>query len=418
VKGQLARSSLRTTAMLCLRVGTQAATLILLSRLLAPSVYGAYAAAASLAIVLGTLPSLGSGYILLSRASVDRTSVAETWRYAWPLTCILGTILTLAYIRLGTYVTRDSPVSHAALIFLGVAELVFTPMTMLLSFTMQGCEKVATSQFLQWLPFLLRALAALTCFRLAPSDRLSAFTLLQLLASIVSFGAALITTTRHVTLRWRPRLMTREELRLGGSYAAMYLIAYNPSELDKIAAVRSLGDHAAGIYTAGSRILGAFAMPITGLMLAVQPRLFRHTQDTHLYNKRLIRIIAALSLGWGLAGIMVFAALHPLVPWLLGSNYAQTGQLLPWLAITLPFLTLRMAAGGILLSLGRPLERLLFELTGALILIAGICFLSPIYQTAGLITSVIASEFCMAIVGWWRIRQNLRRLDCINMQTA
>jgi O-antigen/teichoic acid export membrane protein len=418
VRGPLARSSLRTAVMLCLRVGTQAATLVLLSRLLAPSTYGAYAAAASLAIVLGTLPSLGSGYILLSRASIDKTSVAETWRYAWPLTCVLGTALVFAYVGIGGYITGTVDVSFGVLFFLGATELVFNPLTMLLSFILQGCEKVATSQFLQWLPFLLRSLAAIACFRLESSERLSGFSQLQFLVSIVGFGVALIMTRKHVTLKWRPRLMTREELRLGSSYAAMYLVAYNPSELDKIAAVRSLGAHNAGIYTAGSRMLGAFAMPIMGLLLAAQPRLFRYSQHTHARNKHVIRIIALVSLGWGLVGTTAFVALHKLIPWLLGSNYTETGQLVPWLAITMPFLTLRMAAGGILISLGKPLERLFFELTGALVLVAGIFFLIPVLQTPGLIVSVVSSELSMAAIGWWRIRKNIKRLDEVGAYTA
>jgi O-antigen/teichoic acid export membrane protein len=414
VKGRLAKTSMRTTFMLCLRVGTQAVTLIILSRLLAPSAYGSYAAAASLAVVLGTLPSFGSGYILLTRAARDKDAAADTWRYAWPLTLLFGTLLILAYMGIGCYVTRNALVPLSVLFFLGVTELTLNPLIILLSFIMQGCDKVATSQFLQWLPLILRAAAALACFNLDMAERLPVFTALQMVASLLGLVIALAIARRHVDLTWNPRFITWQELRLGSSYAAMYLVAYNPTELDKIVAVRSLGSYAAGIYTATSRMLGAFAMPIVALSLAAQTRLIRHSKSTHRQNKRLIAIIAAIALGWGLLGTATFAAFHQVIPWLLGADYVETGKLVPWLAITMPFLSLRMAAGGILVSLGRPLGRLLFELSGAAILIAGIVLFTPLWHTLGLIYAVIGSELSMSIIGWWQIQRNIKNLDQIH----
>lgn len=411
MRGPLARSSIRTAILLCLRVGTQAVTLIFLTRLLVPTTYGSYAAAASLAVVLGTIPSLGSGYILLARASTNRASVADTWRYAWPLTLALGALLIAIYVYIGWYVTRSAPVSLSVLFCIGITELLLNPLIMLLSFIMQGCEQVATSQFLQWLPLLLRAFAALICLDLAMPARLPGYAVLQLLASLVGIGVALVVTKRHVNLAGHPRWITSEELRVGSSYAAMYLVAYNPSELDKIVAVRSLGAYDAGIYASASRMLSAFAMPMSALLLAAQPRLFRHSESTHLQNKQLIGVIALVAVAWGLSGAGLFAFCHQMIPRLLGSAYAETGQLVPWMAITMPFLTLRLAAGGILVAFGRPLERLLFELSGALILTMGIVFITPKLHTLGLILAVIASELSMALIGWWRIKQNLKYFD-------
>jgi O-antigen/teichoic acid export membrane protein len=402
---------MRTAVLLCTRVGIQAITLILLSRLLAPSTYGSYAAAASLAVVLGTLPSLGSGYVLLAQASRKKALATDTWRYAWPLTLVIGAMLIVVYMYCGWYVTKSAPVSLLVLFWLGATELILNPLILLLSFVMQGCERIVTSQFLQWLPLFLRAIAALLCFTLATPDRLSSYTAMQLGASLIGIWVALAVTKSHVNLTGRPRLMTWKELRLGASYAAMHLVAYNPSELDKIVAVRSLGAYSAGIYTAASRMLGAFAMPMSALLLAAQPRLFRHSENTHKQNKRLISLIALIAVIWGLSGTVIFAFGHQVIPWLLGPAYTETGQLVPWLALTMPFLTLRLAAGGILVALGRPLERMLFELSGVLILTTGIVFFTPKLQTLGLIIAVIGSELSMAIIGWWRIWKNLQAFD-------
>jgi O-antigen/teichoic acid export membrane protein len=406
MKGKLARSSLQTSALLGLRVLTQAGVLVLLTRLLSPRVYGNFAAVASLAVVMGLLPNLGAGFVMLARNARSETGVADVWRYAWPVTVLLGALLLVVYVVTARFVT-PTPLPVHILLALGSAELLLTPFSMLLSFALQARERIPLSQCVQWLPLGFRVLAVLPCFLFADAQRLAAYVVFQLVASLAGAGLGVWITRQHVTLDWRPRRPTPSELREGAAYAAMNVVAANPTELDKIISVRIVGAHDAGIYAATTRVMAAAVTPVTAMLLASLPRLFRHAHEPTREGHRLIRLIALLSLAWGVVSGLLLAFCSPLLPWLFGASYMATAQLMPWLAVVAPLLSLRLAAGAVLVALGKPLERIAFELLGILFLVGGMLTLAPHYGIRGLALSLMIAEASMALSGWGLVRRRL-----------
>ena len=407
MKGRLVRSSLQTSVMLGLRVVTQAVALVLLTRLLGPRVYGNFAAVASLAVILGLLPNLGAGFVMLARGTRDETGIADVWRYAWPMTVVLGLLLLLVYVLAAGFITRPS-LPALILLVLGAAELLLTPFTMLLSFALQARERVPLSQFVQWLPLGLRMLAVIPCFWLTDNLRLQGYVSLQFIASLAGFVLGLWICQRHVRLDWRPRLATRWEICEGASFAAMHLVAANPSELDKVIATRAVGADDAGIYAATTRVMSATVMPVIAMLLAAQPRLFRHAYEPTRQGHRLIALVALLALAWGSLSGIVLALLSPLLPALFGASFAATSRLMPWLAAAAPLLSLRLAAGTTLVAQGHPAQRIVFEVSGIVVLVVGMLVLAPSFGTRGIAIALVAAEFCMACIGWWLVHRQLR----------
>lgn len=402
MNGKLARNSLQTSMLLALRVATQASVLILLGRLLGPATYGNFVAVASLAVMLGLLPNLGAGFVMMARNAREEGGVAKVWRYAWPSSLLLGLLLLAAFLGLARFVTR-APLPTPVLLCIGTAELMLTPFTMLLSFALQAIERVPRSQFVQWMPLGLRVVAALICFDVAFEHRLYAFVTLQLIASAFGVLLGYWATLSHVTLDWRPRLATRDELRQGASYAAMHLVAANPSELDKVVAARAIGSHDAGIYAATARIMSATVMPVTAMLLASQPRLFRHAHESTLRGDRLVRLIAALAFAWGTVSGLGLALASPWLPWLFGDSFDSMARLMPWLAGAAPFLALRLSAGTVLVTQGRPSQRVAFEIVGVAILVVGMIVLAPIMGMRGIALALVFAELGMASLGWWMV---------------
>lgn len=406
----LLQSSLRTTAVLGLRTSTQALVLLLLTRLLGPGLYGGYAAVSSLAVVIGVLPSLGAGYVLLARIARDEQATADIWRYAWPLTVSLGLVLMGIYLPLAGLAVRTTPLPMEAIFWVGASELWLTPFTLLLSFALQAQERVPLSQLIQWLPMGLRVFAALSCFGLAQADRVMTYAFLQFTASLAGTFVGWLIVRRHVRLNWRPRLPTAQELRGGGSYALMHLVAVNPSELDKIVATSVVGARDAGIYAATTRVVSAAITPVSALLLSAQPRLFRQAHSPgrqQLTNLNLL--VAALAVGCGAATGLMLAILSPVLLLLFGRPFAATAELMPWLAGAVPFLSLRLATGTMLVALGHPTERIGYELCGIATLIIGMLTLGTARGLHGLALAMIASEAIMAIVGCILVARHLRR---------
>src|SRR6476469_838649 len=119
-KGKLARSSLTTGGILGVRVAIQALGLLLLVRLFDPSMYGRLASAGTLAVLLGLLPPMGSGFVLMARAPRGPDAAPDVWRYAWPMTLVLGCVLAIAYVPLAGLVAGEQALPVRVLVLLAV----------------------------------------------------------------------------------------------------------------------------------------------------------------------------------------------------------------------------------------------------------------------------------------------------------
>jgi O-antigen/teichoic acid export membrane protein len=400
VNRRLARSSVQTAALLGLRTATQAFLLVLLTRLLNPEVYGNLAAIASLALALGALPALGSGYILLARSARDDHAAADVWRYTWPLILALGLFLLVCFVGVARLITDQGKVPLSVLLWIGVTELLITPLTTFMSSSLQALERVPLSQFIQWLPLGLRLLAVAPCFLFTDELRLSGYAGFQFVAAVIGVFGAWAITRKYLSVDWRPRRASLLELKEGATYATMQLIASNPTELDKIMAVRAVGAYDSGIYSSTSRVMGALVTPVVAMLLASQPRLFRHAYAPTLTGKRLIVLIALVAFTWGAMSGIALAVCSPALPILFGSAYGKTADLLPVVAIVAPFLSLRLAAGTVLVALGKPFERIGFELAGLATLLVGTLILPSHFGLRGYVSAVILAEATMASIGW------------------
>ena len=117
---------------------------------------------------------------------------------------------------------------------------------------------------------------------------------------------------------------------LGGAAATIY------NDIDKVM-LGKISFAAVGIYGAAYRIIDVSMTPIRSLANAAYPHFFRRgiegIESTHAYAKTQIKRSCAYSIAL-FAGLWVFT---PLLPLVLGGNYAQTAVALRWLAL-LPLL--------------------------------------------------------------------------------
>jgi O-antigen/teichoic acid export membrane protein len=407
-QGKLARSSLSTGAILGGRVAIQALGLLLLVRLFDPSMYGRLASAGTLAVLLGLLPPFGSGFVLMARAPQGPDAAPDVWRYAWPMTLVLGALLALAYIPMARIVAGNQTLPVGVLSLLAVTEILAMPLVSLASFALQSRERVPLSQVVQSLPFALRAVALLPCFLVPVAMRLSAYALSQCIATIVALAISFAVTRRHFDTRGRARLPTRHELGNGATYASMHIVAANATELDKVFALRLIGAHDTGVYALASRILVAMMMPINAMLLAAQPRLFGHAHSPSDAGHRLIGMVGKSAGAWGVLASLLLLALSAIVPMVFGPEYAPSARIMRWMALIAPLMGLRMAAGTVLVTLGRPLDRLTFELAGILVMIGSLLAIGGALGSSGVVLAVGIAESVMLAIGGSMVFRRIR----------
>ena len=400
MRGPIARATLRTSAVLGVRLFVQAGTLLLVARMLGPHDFGAFAGVAALAVMLGTLSTFGTHIVLLAEVSRDPQRRAGVLPFALSTTLICGSLLFALYLLLATTLLGAAGIGTSVLVALGLAELILQPLLNLPGAEHQGHGRIATSQLLITLPLALRLLAAATVWLLHPVDPLRDYAWGYLGASALALAVATL-SLRHPwpALRdWRlPRLA---ELRHAAGYAVLNLTATGPAELDKTLALKLLPLAAAGVYAAGARVIGALTLPVIAMMLAALPRLFREGQVDRTRSNRLLRWVFAAALGYSLLLAAALWIAAPLFDLLFGPGYKGLGDTIRWLTLAVPGMALRITAGSALMALGKPWMLVGFELGGLVVLTAAAFVLAPRLALSGLPLALACSEWSMAILGW------------------
>lgn len=405
--GAIARGTIRTTFVLGLRLAVQAGTLLLVARMLGPDQFGAFAGVAALAVMLGTLSTFGTHLVLLGEVSKEPARRTQVLSYAVPTTLMCGGVLLVLYLALCLTLLSHAHVALPALVAIGIAEMWLQPLFALPTTEHLALDRTARSQLLATLPLALR-LTAITCVLLLhPTSPLAAYAYGYFASSLAALAIATTTMPEPWPAIRDWRLPARSELRVAIGYAALAVTASGPVELDKTLATRLLSPAASGAYAVGSRVIGATTLPVTALLLSALPRLFRTAQrnsnnDTYLVSHILLStviygLILSLSL-WHVASAIV---------WLFGVKYRDVQSVIHWLCLVPPGMASRLAIGNILMASGKPWMRVIFELTGLIVLFVASIVIAPHYGLAGMSISVASSEYSMAIMGVALYRHHL-----------
>lgn len=398
MKNDIARNTLHTSAVLALRLLIQAGNLIAVTRLLGPERFGEFAGVAALAVVLGALSSCGSHLVLLREMSRDPNRSHDVLPYALGATLAVGTLLLLIFFACVTILLPATHIALSVLLCIGLAELWLQPLLVLTSIDRQAHGRIASSQLLLTLPLALRLVAAWLIWALAMPRPLETYAVVYIGTAAVSLLAGL----RGLSRAWPPiarwRLPRREEWLDTSGFAVLNMTAMGPTELDKTLALRLLPLSAAGLYAASARVVGALVLPVMALMLAALPRLFRDGRNAD--GRKLLRGIFVSSLLYGLLAAIALRMGGSVLEWAFGARYQGMANVLHWLALAVPGMALRIAAGNALMAGSHPWLRAGTEVLGLAALCTAAWLLTTSHHDAGMPLALACSEWSMAIVGW------------------
>lgn len=399
MKGPIARGTIRTTFILGLYTLVQAGTLLLIARMLGPYQFGAFAGVASLAVLLGTVSSFGMNIVLLGEVAKAPSRRGQILPYAIPTTLLCGGALLALYFASCMLVLRIPSVPWPVILALGVTELWLQPLFNLAVYEHHGLGRIAGSQLLKTLPLALRLVAAAVIFLIHASDPLAAYAYIYPGLSLLALGLAL----RTLPFAWPAipqwRLPSIAELREAAGFAALAITASGPGELDKTLATKLLPLPAAGVYSAGARVIVATTLPINAMMTSALPRLFRDGRNQPERTNRLLLWIFGATLVYMLVITAILWSSAPIFEWLFGAKYQGLDHAIRWLCVAVPGLALRMVAGTIMMTLGRPWVRVGFEITGLVVLVVAAAALTARFGALGMPLALACSEWAMAVIG-------------------
>jgi O-antigen/teichoic acid export membrane protein len=399
LRGPIAKGTIRTTFVLGMRLVVQSGTLLIVARMLGPQEFGAFAGVSALAVILGTLSTFGTHVVLIESVSFDRSGRHDILAYAIPTTMICGGVLLGIYLFIALFALPETGVTTGILIAIGVTELLLQPLYGLPIAERLAAGQVARSQLMQILPLAMRLIAAAVVFTLALANPLAAYITGYLAASLVALVFATMTTRDCWPSIQRWRLPDPCELRHAAGYAASNFTSNGPGELDKTLAAKLLPLATAGLYSAGARVIGAATLPVAAMMLSAIPRLFREGRAPSTRTAHLLRWVFGAALAYSLILASILWLVAPFFGWIFGAEYHGLDTMIRWLCPAIPGLTLRLAAGTVLVTLDRPWLRVGYEVAGLIVLAAAAGIFATMIGATGMPLALTLSEWVMAAVG-------------------
>jgi len=285
------------------------------------------------------------------------------------------------------------------LLAIGISEIWLQPLFGLPAAEHLALGRIARSQMLATLPLLLRLAAACAVFLVGPDDPLALYAYGYLVASAVALTLASATMPAPWPRPATWRVPDKQELRDAVGYAALNITATTPAELDKTLAAKLLPLSAAGLYAAGARVIGAATLPVIAMMLSALPRLFREGEDQPQRTRGLVLKLLAVTSLYSIALAALLWLVAPAFVWIFGNRYEGIQHTIHWLCLAVPGMALRMAAGGILMALGRPWIRVGYEIAGLAVLVIAAVLLTAHLGAARMPLALACAEWVMALIG-------------------
>jgi O-antigen/teichoic acid export membrane protein len=372
---------------------------LIIPRALGVDQYGLFVGVTALAAILAPFATLGIGNLLIKNVSRDKKVFGEYWGNSLFLTAVSGVGL-IALMMVIAKIILPGKFPWLLVFVVAISDLLFAKVLDVASQAFQAFDMMSKTAQLNVYASLSRVIGAIAL--VAVYHRADA-----MMWSWIYLGASVLTTI--IAMHWVNRQLDHPVLALWrikpelleGCYFSVSMSSqsiYN--DIDKTMLVQLSTLDGAGIYAAAYRLIDVAFMPVRSLLWAMYPSFFRHGQAgigaSTKYARRLLPRALAYSL---LACIALFVA-APIVPHLLGSEYARTTVALRWLS-PLPLLkTLHYFVADSLTGAGRQGLRTAVQVGVAVFNVLLNLWLIPAYSWRGAAWSSIASDGMLAVCLW------------------
>ena len=315
----------------------QAVQFLLLARALGSHEFGIVASVVAITSALLPFSGLGLGnvaimHIARGQAGAERSlgnGLAVT-----TMTAVVGVGLALLIGEL----YLDEPGIWILVLLFGVSEILLTKYIDVAAHVFFALEQHGVAAFFYNLHMLVRVVCAAALWWGWTQPTALAWAQLHLATGVLTAGVVLYISVR---LLGRPRTQyasAKSDIQKGVFFSIGISARNVQTDVDKIVLARMESAGTTGAYTASIRLVYMACTPIMAILLALRARVFRkgHVGGIAGTLGALRRLIpAAVAYSLLLAAALYVAA--PAVPWLLGSTYQLSSEIMQWLCF-LPFL--------------------------------------------------------------------------------
>lgn len=396
---QLAKNTLWMLGGQGVGIVLQAIYFIIIARALGPDQYGTFVGATSLIAIFAPFVSFGSGSLIVKNVSRNPELFNQYWGNSLLMIGSTGVAFIILICLIAPSLLPDNiPVT---LVFLAaIADLICLRLIETAGHAFQSVHQLSKTAQIKILPGVTRVVAAISMVYLFPEPDAVGWTFLYLLGTIMAASTAVLLVQIHMG---SPRLALeriRPELFEGFCYSTGLSSQTIYNNVDKTMLARLSTLSSAGVYAAAYRIIDVAFVPIRSLLSASYAKFYQHGSSgisgSLKYAKRLVPLAATYGLIAGVA-LVLFS---PLLPLAFGNNYAESAQVLCWLAPLPFFKAMHYFAANSLSGAGLQSLRSAAQVFIAIFNFCGNLILIPLYSWKGAIASSLASDGLLVIVLW------------------
>jgi O-antigen/teichoic acid export membrane protein len=396
----LARNTLWAMGGYGLRLAIQAVYFVVIARCLGPQQYGGFVAVTALANLISPFVGMGTGNLLVKNVARDKSLFAEYWGNGLVVNLVLG-LAVVAFVVLASVALLPHSIPVFAILCICISDLIAVKFLEMAAYAFQAFEMLSRNAHLNVLVSLTRLVGIVALALTLHHPTIRSWSAVYLAGTIVAASIGVIWVTlslgRPKFALGRIRGEFFEGLKFSTGLSAQTI--YNDIDKTMLARLGSL--EATGIYSAAYRLIDVSFIPIRALLNAAYSGFFRSGADgirgTLRYSRRLMLRIAPYSL-------LTFAVLligAPIVPRILGEQFAYVSEALRWLSL-LPLLkTLHYFAADALMGAGYQGVRTTVQVGIAIFNVLLNLWIIPAYGWRGAAWSSVASDGLLAAILWF-----------------
>jgi len=387
---------------------------VILARSLGTEKYGAYVGIIAIVSIFIPFASWGSEKIIIQNVSRDRHAFREAWGTGILRTLIFGSGFISFILIVYSFVPLPG-ISILTVFFIALANLIFLRLNDLVRDSFIGVGLLNYTARTIFLVSLHRFFAVLLLILISRSPSIITWSTLYCLATFLSSVFSTHLLIKQVDYPKFVLHKVRQNLKLGFSFAVGISAQSIYNDLDKsMLAKLAVTTEAAGIYGAAYHILNVAFTPILSVAMASFRNFFQKGTQGIKGSFELCKKLLPMSLGYSIAAIIGLAICAPLIPVILGSEYADSAIAVVLLSPTIFFKTMHIFAADTLT--GADLQSVRSGSQVVVAVINGLLnfWLIPLYSWRGAIIATIVSEFLLTLFLWGAVYQYSRKAKAAN----
>jgi O-antigen/teichoic acid export membrane protein len=246
-------------------------------------------------------------------------------------------------------------------------------------------------------------LAAVSIFAWRSNWGLSDWVLLHLGFNALAVVATIAVLSSRLGVKTRPSVVPLREVRRGVALAGNQVATQGQSDADKLVLSMYRRDYDLGVYAAGYRVATLAALPLNTLLGITYGRFFVAGATSQLQARRLAIRMTKLGLLVTIPTSIILIIGAPLVPVVLGDDYAGSVVVIRVLAILPVVKSLQEFAGNALTGANRQGLRVRIVTTGLVVNVALNVALVPIWGWKAAAAGTFVAEIGVAAAFWRKV---------------